>query len=235
LPNSHGSKRTAWHLPLGRVAYGEALGVQEGVHQLRVAGRIPDTVITVEHDPVITIGRRGSSDNVLAPSEVLKREGIHVIHVDRGGDATYHGPGQLVAYPIVDLREYGRDIKAYVERLEHTAIRTLACYKLAAKQRVGFPGIWVGDWKVGSIGIAVRRWVSRHGVALNLAVRSDHFRLINPCGLGVEVTSLADHVEEPPSMDVFVSTFVSNMADVFDWSIERVTLADVRNGRTWNG
>ena len=234
MPSSHDTKQTAWHLPLGRMAYGEALEVQNGVHQLRVAGRVPDVVITVEHDPVITIGRTGSSDNVLAPSEMLNREGIQIVRVDRGGDATYHGPGQLVAYPIVDLREYGRDIKAYVERLEQSAIRTLACFKVAAEQRAGFPGIWIGDRKIGSIGIAVRRWVSRHGVALNLAARSDHFRMINPCGLGVEVTSLADHVEDPPSMEAFVSTFVSRMGDVFDWSIERVA-QDLRGGRKWNG
>ena len=202
------------HVALGRLDYVEALTLQRQCHARRVAGRIGDVVLTVEHSPVFTIGRSGSRCNVLVPQEALDREGITVVEVERGGDITYHGPGQLVVYPILDLRGHGRDIKRYVERLEGAAIDALASYGVEADRRPGFPGVWVGERKVASIGITVRNWVTFHGLALNVDVNRVHFGMINPCGLGVEIVSIADFGDPPDLADVekrFIEAFAAQL------------------------
>lgn len=163
---------------LGRLSYPEAHAHQVQVLTDRIAGTIPDTVLLVEHDPVYTLGRsRTSAANVLDPGDVP------VIEVERGGDVTFHGPGQLVAYPIIALEGSRRDLHDHLHRLEEIAIRTCADFGLAAVRDPRNTGAWVGGRKVCSVGIACRRWVTWHGLGLNVDVDLGYFQRVNPCGL----------------------------------------------------
>jgi len=208
------------HLPLGRTDYRNALDLQRRLHALRAAGEIGDVVLTVEHPPVITLGRSGKPEHLLVSQERLEREGITVVDVERGGDITYHGPGQLVVYPILDLRDHGRDIKAYIEQLEGAAIDTLSSYGISAETRPGYPGVWVGQKKIASIGVYVRSWVTRHGLALNVEVNPEHFAMINPCGLGVDVVSMADLMNSP-DWDAVEARFLARFGDRLGCTVVR--------------
>jgi lipoate-protein ligase B len=175
----------------GRMGYREAWALQHALVAARQAGRIDDAVLFVEHPPVITIGRAGRAANILTPRECLAARGVEVFEIERGGDVTYHGPGQLVGYPIIDLRALDEDVVRYVRLLEAALIRSLEEFRIAASRVRGYPGVWVGDAKIAAIGVAVKRKVTMHGFALNVAPDLDHFALIDPCGLGKPVTSMA--------------------------------------------
>ncbi len=209
----------AVHLPLGRVGYGEVLALQRRLHEARVRGDIPDTILTVEHDPVVTIGRSGSEEEILVSEEALRTEGIALFRVERGGRITYHGPGQLVLYPIVDLRARGGDVKGYVRALEQAAIDLLGECGVAAARQEGFPGVWVGARKIASVGVAVKRWVTFHGLALNVRVNQRHFGMIRPCGLPIEVVSLDDLVPERRSLDELGERLVAHLAASLGWEV----------------
>lgn len=184
--------RGLW-VDLGREGYLSTLRLQEELRALRQDGAIPDTFLVVEHPPCLTIGRGGSAANILAGEDVLARAGIAVYVADRGGDVTYHGPGQLVCYPIVDLTGYGRDLHAHARRLEGVMMEAAASFGVASWRTPGSPGVWTARGKVGAIGVAVRRWVTTHGAALNACPDMKAFSLIVPCGLrGMTVTSLAE-------------------------------------------
>jgi lipoate-protein ligase B len=183
--------RRAWVLECGRMPYKEAWDLQRALVEARQQERVPDVVLFVEHPPVITVGRSGRRSNILVPSQVLEARGIEVYEVERGGDVTYHGPGQLVGYPILSLRALDEDIVRYVRLLEGTLISALETWGIHARQVRGYPGVWVGDAKVAAIGVAVKRKVTMHGFALNVDPELSHFDLINPCGLGKPVTSMA--------------------------------------------
>lgn len=182
-------------LDLGRTRYNEALAVQRAVQEQRKAGLCADTLILTEHEPVLTLGRGADGRHILEGPERLRQLDIAVVPVERGGDVTYHGPGQLVAYPIVDLTGYGRDIRRYVRGLEESAIALLGRFGVAGDRRSGTPGVWVGDAKVASVGVFVSRWVTLHGIAINIDPDLSHFDLIEPCGLvGMRMTSLAEAI-----------------------------------------
>ncbi len=183
--------RTAWLVNGGRMAYSDAWALQRALVAARQAEQIPDVVLMVEHPPVITVGRAGRVSNVLAPAETLAARGIDVHHVERGGDVTYHGPGQLVGYPILNLRALDEDVVRYVRLLEGALIAALAPWGILAERVRGFPGAWVAGAKIAAIGVAVKRRVTMHGFALNVDPALEHFALINPCGLGKPVTSMA--------------------------------------------
>ena len=180
------------HLPLGKADYGETLALQRTLHAKRCADGEDDLVISVEHNPVFTIGRLGSRNNLLVSEDELRTSGIDVYEIERGGDITYHGPGQLVVYPILDLREFGKDIHRFVWSLEEAIIRTLHKLDIDSDRRGGFPGVWVDGRKVASVGVYVKNWVTRHGLALNIDVNQEHFRMIRPCGMSVETVSVND-------------------------------------------
>ena len=204
---------------LGRMSYKEALGLQRHLHRRRRAGEIEDVVLTVEHDPVFTVGRSGSMESLLVSADRLEAEGIRLVEIERGGDMTYHGPGQLVVYPILDLQGHGKDVKGYVRRLEQTAIETLASFGIDASRRPGYPGVWVGERKIASIGVYVKGWVTLHGLALNVDVNPEHFAMINPCGLGVETVSMVDLAAGVPvTVERVGQEFVRRMEDVFGWT-----------------
>jgi lipoyl(octanoyl) transferase len=176
---------------LGRVNYGEALALQEELVAARQRGEVADQLLLLEHPHTITLGRNGRMENLLASEAALASAGISFYPINRGGDVTYHGPGQLVGYPIVDLREWKRDVGAYVRGIEQTMIDTLADYGIEAGRIAGLTGVWVGERKIGAIGVHIGRWVTSHGLALNVSTDLSYFQYIVPCGLAKPVTSMA--------------------------------------------
>ena len=182
---------------LGRLRYREAWALQRARHAARDAGQIADTLLLVEHEPVLTLGRHARDEHVIASPDELARRGIEVIRVERGGEVTYHGPGQLVAYPIVRLRELPVLLRPFVRALELTMGDVAGRYGVAAAPLPGYPGVWVDEQcgqprKLGSLGLRVERGISYHGIALNITTRLEDFELIDPCGMaGLDVTSVA--------------------------------------------
>jgi len=204
---------------LGVIAYDEGLALQRELVEQRRAGRVPDLLLLLEHPPVITLGVRSeiARANVVATSERLADLGIAVHETGRGGDVTYHGPGQLVGYPILDLRPDRCDVHNYVRDLEEVMIRTCADYGVAAGRIAGLTGTWVGAEKIGAIGIRISRWITSHGFAFNVCTDLDHFKLIVPCGIADRgVTSLAQVTGQQVSTIEVADAIVRHFAEVFD-------------------
>jgi len=205
-------------LDIGRAAYAPTLALQERlVREVQATAEERAYVVLVEHDPpVITLGRGAKAGHVTAPPALLDREGIEVHESSRGGDVTYHGPGQLVAYPILRLDRHGRDVHRYLRDLEEVLIRVLARCGVRGERVAGLTGVWVGPEKIAAIGVAVRRWVTYHGVALNVDPNLAHFGLIVPCGIRDRgVTSLARLLGHPVPMADAKRALVECMVDVF--------------------
>jgi lipoate-protein ligase B len=200
---------------LGRVPYGEALALQERLREDRLAGKIPDTVLLLEHPDVVTFGRASRPGHSLSDDE-LKLSGYDVFRVNRGGDVTYHGPGQLVGYPILDLARRLPDVHAYLRDLEAVLIRTLADFGIPARRRAGYTGVWVDERrKIASIGVGARRWVTMHGFGLNVACDLARFDAIVPCGLhGVEMTSM-ERIVGPIPMEEVETRAEARLREVF--------------------
>lgn len=177
---------------LGRMSYGEALGIQQRIASERKQDLASDHLLFVEHPHVVTIGRNGHTENILLPEEGMRRLGIEIHETDRGGDVTYHGPGQVVGYPIMDLREWKRDVGAFVRAVEQVLIDSLEDFGIRAGRLARCTGVWVGGAKIAAIGIHLSRWVSTHGWALNVAPDMRYFQYIVPCGLTKPVTSMAE-------------------------------------------
>jgi lipoyl(octanoyl) transferase len=178
---------------LGIVSYGDAVLLQDGLVRARKAGEIPDQLLLLQHPPVITLGVRTRNDrsHVLANEDVLSARGVEICETGRGGDVTFHGPGQLVVYPIVDLRPDRCDVHRYVRDLEEVVIRTAAQFGVEAARAPGLTGAWVGRDKIAAIGVRISRWITSHGFALNVNTDLSHFDLIVPCGIADRgVTSL---------------------------------------------
>ena len=176
---------------LGRMSYSEALEIQQQIATERKQGLGTDQLLFVEHPHVLTTGRNGHEENILASEAMLRSAGIELHETDRGGDVTYHGPGQIVAYPIMDLREWKRDVGAFVRGIEQVLIDALSDFGIEARRIAKCTGVWVGDAKIGAIGVHLSRWVSTHGWALNVAPDLSYFQYIVPCGLAKPVTSMA--------------------------------------------
>jgi lipoyl(octanoyl) transferase len=181
---------------LGSMRYTDAFALQQDLVAQRKRGEIPDQILFVEHPHVVTMGRNGHDENLLAAPELLARSGIDFVRTDRGGDVTYHGPGQIVGYPIVDLREWKRDVGAYVRAIEQVIIDALGSFRILAFRDPAGTGVWTGDAqgkdqaKIAAIGVHISRWVTSHGFALNLDTDLNYFRYIVPCGLTKPVTSM---------------------------------------------
>ncbi len=192
---------------LGRQPFGEILALQEQLLQQRIDDEIRDTLILVEHEPVLTVGRGGAE---------LGEQEFPIVEVERGGEATYHGPGQVVAYPILKLPEGRRDAHRLLRDLEQVVIGVLAEFELEGRRAEGCTGVWLGDLKVASIGVALRRWVSWHGLALNVHTDLTAFESFRPCGLDSQVmTRLADHAELPPGNMLCEVLIVKHFLEVF--------------------
>lgn len=181
------------YVDLGIMEYDKALSLQEWLLQRRVQKVCPDTLLLVEHPPVLTLGIRGQSQNIYASPDLLQEMGIQVYEIYRGGDVTYHGPGQIVGYPILDLRSLGLGVKDFVHAVEESIIAHLRqdFGILAHRKDKTHTGVWVEDRKIAAIGFAVKQGVTMHGFAYNVNTDLGHFALINPCGLGMEVISVA--------------------------------------------
>lgn len=177
---------------LGVVPYGEALELQRAVAEQRIRDEIPDTLLLLEHPPVVTLGRGWKSTSLPLPLEALERRGIEVFEIERGGDVTYHGPGQLVGYPILHLEQHRPDLHWYLRQIEETLIVALGALGISAERNQGYTGVWTKGRKIASIGIHVKQWVTWHGFALNVTTDLSPFELIVPCGIpNVEMTSIA--------------------------------------------
>ena len=203
---------------LGVMRYGPAWELQRRLVALRKTGEISDQFLVVEHPHVITLGRNARHTNVLAGPEVLARAGIEVHETDRGGDVTYHGPGQIVGYPILDLRQWKRDVVAYVRALEQILIDTLDAFGIRAAREAGATGVWVEGRKVAAIGVHISRWVTSHGFALNVDTDLSYFRYIIPCGLTKPVTSMRELGCGAQRREV-IEVLLERFARVFDRTV----------------
>jgi lipoyl(octanoyl) transferase len=204
---------------LGLIAYADALALQRSLVEDRRAGRAGDLLLLVEHPHVITLGVRGDGgrSHILAAPEALRARGIDVHETGRGGDVTYHGPGQIVGYPIIDLDPDRRDVHRYVRDLEEVLIRTAADYGVRGGRIEGLTGVWVGDEKLAAIGVRISRWITSHGFAFNLATDLEYFGLIVPCGIADRgVTSLEAQLGRAVDRSDVEDRVVAHFCDVFD-------------------
>jgi lipoyl(octanoyl) transferase len=204
---------------LGRVDYGSALALQKHLVEQRKAGAIPDQLLLLEHPPVITLGVKTRNDrsHVVATPEVLEDEGVAVFESGRGGDVTYHGPGQLVGYPILDLTPDRCDVHRYVRDLEEVLIRAVARFGIVSGRLPGLTGTWVGDRKLAAIGVRIARWVTSHGFALNVSTNLSHFGLIVPCGITDKgVTSIVELTGNSVPMSDVEDRVAEAFCEVFD-------------------
>jgi lipoate-protein ligase B len=204
---------------LGRLPYGEALELQRSIARDRISGAIPqDVLLLVEHPPVVTLGRGTKEKNLVSSPEFLQSKGVELFEVERGGDVTYHGPGQLVGYPIIDLKRHREDLHWYLRKIEESLINTLADYGIPGERNTSFTGVWTRGRKIASIGVHAREWVTWHGFALNVTTDLSYFDLIVPCGIdGVVMTSIARELglEDVAAQDVR-DRVTAKFAEAFD-------------------
>jgi len=193
-----------------------------------VKGDLPDLLLFLEHPHVITLGRRGNRTHLIAPSEVLEEMGIPIFHVERGGDVTYHGPGQLVVYPILDLKGYGYRLIRYVDQLEEVILRVLKDFGMEGRRDSLNRGVWVNGDKIASIGVTIKRWVSFHGFSLNYETDLKYFDLIHPCGLvGKKMTSMAEILGEKITRKSLTERICFYFKDVFQKDWEEKSLEEI--------
>jgi lipoyl(octanoyl) transferase len=213
---------------LGSVGYDDALALQRALVEERRAGKIPDVLLLLQHPPVITLGVKTASSrgNIIATPERLEELGVETHETGRGGDVTYHGPGQIVGYPIIDLKPDRCDVHRYVRDLEEVMIRVCADYGLRAGRIAGLTGTWIGAEKVGAIGVRISRWITSHGFAFNVSTNLDHFQLIVPCGITDRgVTSLDRATGRAVPISQVEDIFVRHFADVFERAPREAILA----------
>jgi lipoate-protein ligase B len=206
---------------LGLIEYGEAYELQKRLCHDRLKRAISDILLLLEHPPTLTIGKSGSMENILVSKEKLANEKIALFSIDRGGDVTFHGPGQLVGYPIIDLSHRGKDIHRYVHDLEEILIRTLKDFSISAARDKSHAGVWVENEEIAAIGLSVRKWVTMHGFALNVQPNLKHFSFINPCGFpDRKATSMAQLLGYEVAMDKVTDSLLAHFSEVFDIAME---------------
>lgn len=221
---------------LGTVPYEPALRLQQRLMQARLEDVIPDVLLLLQHPPVFTIGRFRGEEDINASQEMLTQEGIAVSHTNRGGGITYHGPGQLVGYPILNLKENNPDIREYIWRLEEVIIRLLPSFNIQGYRVAKYPGVWVEEEKICSIGIHVSRYITMHGFALNVNTNLRHFELINPCGLkGRIMTSVSKLLGYPVEVEEAIEPLLDCFSTVFGIKCNRgddkcLAIRDALNG-----
>ncbi len=219
-------KTTGWVVDLGRMPYPEAWILQKRVHAQRVEGKIPDTLLLVEHPPVVTRGRTPGALHLRVPLPHLKAQGIEFYEVERGGDVTFHGPGQLVGYPIFQIPRRLAGIRPFVRALETALIQALQSFGIPAHTDPKYTGVFVGPHKIVAIGIAVRRWVAFHGFALNVHTDLRYFDLIVPCGITDRgVTSMERELKRPIRLDEVKPAVVRAFESVFHLTLKAVPLS----------
>jgi lipoyl(octanoyl) transferase len=216
--------KTVWLINLDLVPYADALALQHRIVEARQRGALNDVLLLLEHPPVFTLGRNARAENILASRETLRANGIDVFRVERGGDVTYHGPGQLVGYPILALRDFRLDVGWFVRSLEETLIRALADFGIRGARVEKLIGVWVGDAKIAQIGARIEQWITYHGFALNTAPNLAHFDLIVPCGIrDKSVTSIARVLNAPIEMRAVRERVATQFAKVFSVELIEIT------------
>jgi lipoyl(octanoyl) transferase len=206
-----------WCVRPGQVRYGESRELQKRLEAARQNGAIPDVLLLLEHPPVYTKGRRSTADELPMGEDWYRMQGIEVTDTDRGGRVTYHGPGQLVGYPIVDLRAYGDDVHEYIRRMERVMIESLGEWGVKAGCIEGQTGVWVGDRKIGSIGVHVDRRVTTHGFAINVNNDLQPFEWIVPCGIETcRMTSLTRELGAEQGMGAFMDTIAHVFGEIYE-------------------
>lgn len=211
--------RELWTADLGITPYGDALELQRAIAAMRISGEIPeDVLLLLEHPPVVTLGRSSKAAHLVSSPEFLASHGVEAFEVERGGDVTFHGPGQLVGYPIFDLKRHKQDLHWYLRQVEEALIVAIAKVGVVAERRAGYTGVWTNGRKLASIGVHMREWVTWHGFALNVTTDLSYFDLIVPCGIrGVRMTSLAvEKSESPPDLSSATAAAINAFADVFE-------------------
>ena len=215
-------------IDLGRKDYKEIWDLQQKVHKQRVENKIDNTLLLVEHEPVMTMGKSGKAKNLLFTPESLREKGISYYEIERGGDVTYHGPGQLVGYPIFNVKEGLAGIKPFVYKMEDAIIKTLAEFTITGEKKDKMIGIWAEGKKICSIGIAVKKWVSFHGFALNVNTDLDYFKLIIPCGLkNVMMTSMNVLLKRDIDLNDVKQSILKSFCAVFQTDAEEKCLEEV--------
>ena len=210
-----GNRRTRWSW-LGRIGYREATALQLALRARVQRGEGEEHLLLLEHPHVYTLGRNATAADVVASRAWLAREGVEVCETDRGGQVTYHGPGQLVVYPVLDLKRWHLSVDWYLRSLEEVVIRFLSCYGLQGRRIDGLTGIWIGEQKVAAIGISIRHWICWHGIALNVAPKEEHWQTIIPCGIRDRgITSLRAHLAQVPPMQEVKNTMITCFKEVF--------------------
>ncbi len=208
---------------LGVRPYAEVLSLQRDLAAKRITGELEaDTLLLVQHPPVVTLGRRGKDNKLPVTAEFLASRGVDLFEVERGGGVTFHGPGQLVGYPIVDLRQHKQDLHWYLRQIEEVLIRALAMYEIPAERNAGFTGVWTRGRKIASIGVHARSWVTWHGFALNVSTDLTYFDLMTPCGIdGVVMTSTDREAQGPrPKLESVADAVASVFADAFSLTVD---------------
>ncbi|SPD72548.1 lipoyl-protein ligase [uncultured Desulfobacterium sp.] len=206
---------------LGLIEYGESCRMQRQLMRMRMADSIPDVLLLLEHPPTLTVGKTGRIENILTSAEQLRKEGISLFFSDRGGDVTYHGPGQMVAYPILSLKNRGKDVHLYVHNLEEVVIRTLKDFAIDADRDKNHPGVWIDRKEIAAIGLRIEKWTTMHGLALNVNSNLSHFSLINPCGFTErKVTSMSKILGREMSMETVISRFIPHFSEIFETVME---------------
>jgi lipoyl(octanoyl) transferase len=203
---------------LGRLAYADALALQRELVNERKEQRVDDLLLLVEHPPVLTLGVRGDGGrgHIIASDEALGARGIEVFEAGRGGDVTYHGPGQIVGYPIIDLNPDRRDVHRYVRDLEEVLIKVAADFGIAAGRIAGLTGVWVGDAKLAAIGVRISRWVTSHGFALNVSTNLDDFSLIVPCGIADRGVTSFEQLGLSLDRSAVEARIIQRFAEIFE-------------------
>src|SRR3954469_4547279 len=226
------AERELWAVSLGRVPYSEALELQRNIARDRISGAIPqDVLLLLEHPPVVTLGRAAKEKHLVASPEFLSAKGIELFETERGGDVTYHGPGQLVGYPIIDLKRHRLDLHWYLRKIEEALINTLADLGIKGERNTAYTGVWTKDRKIASIGVHARDWVTWHGFALNVTTDLSYFDLIVPCGInGVTMTSIAKELAASggpaPTMSDVERECASAFGDLFKLSVREIPMDD---------
>ena len=220
--------RKGYIIDLGLMDYQKAWDLQHHLWSRRVEDELPDILLLLEHPHVITLGRRGNRSHLVATSEVLEGMKIPIFHVERGGDVTYHGPGQMVVYPILNLKEYGYRVVRYVDQLEEVVLRVLRDFGIEGRRDPSNRGVWVYEEKIASVGVAIKRRVSLHGIALNYETDLKYFDLINPCGLeGKKVTSMAEILGTEISRSRLLERVVLHFKEIFERNWEEKRLEEL--------
>jgi len=224
--------QTVHYVYLGKMGYDDAHQLQLDLVARRHEGAVGDTLLLLEHEPVFTLGRRSDEGHILADKERLAQEGVQVRRVERGGDVTYHGPGQIVGYPILRLRDYHLGASDYMHRLEQVIIDTCSEYELSARRREGYIGVWIGNNKIAAFGVRIRRGITFHGWAFNIAPNMSHWDCIIPCGItDGGVTSLRAELGWAPETTDVVERLVIHFARLFDANVRPIAAGDLAASR----